>query len=340
MRKLCSKTKKTIAAVVALSMALMLMPGLCTLAAEKGTAYELEGGATPGNASPGEAVTEETSTEAPTTEAPTTVAPTQAPTTAAPTQEPTTAVQTQAPEVVKPEIVVEPAKVVNTAVQEMTSVSTKDVAVVSSEAKTLTANVFSTMKDKSKNLTIGVVNDKNELQYSWTFASSTIKDTTKAVDLSISFDNKMQSKVEKVVGTADALYINFAYHGTLPGPATIKTYVGDKYADGETIYLYYFDEEQNKVLMVGNGALKVKDGYVEYTITHCSTYFVSEKKLNVEKDKASLNDPSKLVTQITDKDIPSGDRNLTWYYVMVLAATAVIIAGAVVVDIKKRKITE
>lgn len=67
--------------------------------------------------------------------------------------------------------------------------------------------------------------------------------------------------------------------------------IGVKDKDGDKLYLYYYDEEEDKVLRIGEKPLEVKDGYIEYTITHCSTYFVMEDNLtNVEKDETSLAD--------------------------------------------------
>ena len=196
-----------------------------------------------------------------------------------------------APETVKKEEIVEPEKVVDTAVEKMEKTDDKTVEVVSPKPQTLTKEIFDTIKSEGKNLTVGVTDADNKLQYSWTFSDKAINNTNMNIDLTITFDAPKKDEISKLTGNKEAAYISFAHHGELPGPATIKTYVGDKYKNGDTVYLYYFDEEANKVLMVGDKPLTVKGGYVEYTITHCSTYFLMGEKLaGVAKDVNSLDD--------------------------------------------------
>ena len=201
------------------------------------------------------------------------------------------------PDKVSDSKIVDSEKVLTTAVDKMKSTILKTIEVVSDKAQTLTKEVFDTIQKEGKNLTVGVTDEDNKLQYSWTFSNRTLADTDMNIDLGIKFDTEKKEEIKKLTGREDAMYLSFAHHGELPGPATIKSYVGDNYQNGEKIYLYYFDEEQNKILMIGNTALEVKDGYVEYTITHCSTYFFMEEKLDgVEKDARSLDDASLSVT--------------------------------------------
>ena len=203
-----------------------------------------------------------------------------------------------APEAVEEEKVVEPEKLVDTAVQKMEDADVKTVEVISPKPQTLTKEVFDAIKSEGKNLTVGVTDEKNQLQYSWTFSNKIIDNTNMNIDLTITLDSEKKEEISKITGSADATYITFAHHGKLPGAATIKTYVGDKYKNGDVVYLYYFNEEDNKILMVGNKALAVKGGYVEYTITHCSTYFLLEEKLEgVAKDADSLDDANVSVVE-------------------------------------------
>ena len=303
------------------------------------------GDATPGDATPGEP---ETPTEAP-TEAPTekpTEAPTEKPT-EAPTEKPTEAptvkpvvkpTESAKPEVVDKKEVVDHEKVVENIKDKLvTTKNTKKVDVVTNKAPVISADTFKLVDNNSKNLTVGVVDDNNQLQYSWTFAASEIKDTTKDVDLTITFDSDRQEKIEKLTGETDSLYINFAYHGNLPGTSTVKLYVGNKYGNNEKVYIYYYDEEEDKVLMVGRKPLTVKDGYVEFSITHCSTYFLSEIKYNVEQDKSSLDDVTVRVGTDSE-DVPTGDNTSKICYM--LAIIILCFVGIIVVaDTKATKLS-
>ena len=154
-------------------------------------------------------------------------------------------------------------------------------------------------------------------------------------------DAPKKEEIAKLTGNKEAAYISFAHYGELPGPSTIKTYVGDKYKNGDKVYLYYFDEATNKVLMVGDKPLTIKGGYAEYTITHCSTYFLMEEKLaNVAKDTASLDDAnvsvieSEKATEPSTEKAPnktpdSGDSTnvVVWYALLGSALCAAIIGS-------------
>lgn len=303
------------------------------------------GDATPGDATPGEPEKPtETPTEKP-TETPIekpTEAPTEAPT-EKPTEAPTVKPVVKPTEFAKPEVVdkkevVDHEKVVENIKDKLvTTKNTKKVDVVTNKAPVISADIFKLVDNNSKNLTVGVVDDNNQLQYSWTFAASEIKDTTKDVDLTITFDSDRQEKIEKLTGETDSLYINFAYHGNLPGTSTVKLYVGNKYGDNEKVYIYYYDEEEGKVLMVGRKPLTVKEGYVEFSITHCSTYFLSETKYNVEQDKSSLDDATVKVGTDSE-DVPTGDNTSKICYM--LAIIVLCFVGIIVVaDTKTTKLS-
>ena len=162
----------------------------------------------------------------------------------------------------------------------------KRVEVNNTEAVKLDKDVFESMKKDEKNLVYSVVGKDNKFDYSWTFASGNFKDTNVSVDLKVDKANK-NDKVEKHLKDDKALYLNFAHHGKLPGDATITVSVDDKFKDGTKVYLYYYDEDADKVYKVGKNALTIKSGCVEFTIKHCSTYFLTEEELAVELDQNS-----------------------------------------------------
>ena len=82
-----------------------------------------------------------------------------------------------APETVKENKVVEPEKLVDTALQKMETTILKTVELVSPKPQTLTKEVFDTIQSEGKNLTVGVTNEDNQLQYSWTFSNKAMNNT-------------------------------------------------------------------------------------------------------------------------------------------------------------------
>lgn len=121
---------------------------------------------------------------------------------------------------------------------------------------------------------------KNELTfYSWSFDKDKVGNQIN-LDFEITFED--DDKIEKLLDTdVEVKYLNFKHHGTLPSNAKVTVYVGDKFKDKTNLYLYYFNEETNKIEYISKD-IKVSNGYIEFEIEHCSKYFVTTSYLNVE----------------------------------------------------------
>ncbi|MDD2628017.1 MAG: hypothetical protein PHR25_06675 [Clostridia bacterium] len=147
-----------------------------------------------------------------------------------------------------------------------------------SKSTAVSAEAFETAKENKVDLTFNV-KENNKLKYSWTFASTEIKDTMN-LDLGLKIgSSEKKEEIEKITKDSNVLYLSFTHHGDLPAPATIKTFVGDKYSDGATLKLYYYNEANKKVELISED-LVVKDGYVSFVIEHCSVYLLKEKNNN------------------------------------------------------------
>jgi len=126
-----------------------------------------------------------------------------------------------------------------------------------------------------------VVDNRKNLTYSWTFNKDekfkkALKDDME-IDLNLKLDilNELKDKeLDSLVTNEDKLIISFEHHGELPTKAKIKINVQERYKDGELLYLYYLNEEENRVEYIAN-EIPVKNGYVEFEIEHCSNYFLT-----------------------------------------------------------------
>ena len=174
--------------------------------------------------------------------------------------------------------------------KEQVEENVKDIELMIDKPTVVDKTLFESISQMDKNIVIAVVDANNKIQYSWTFSKNAIKNTDVSVDLNISFEVDKKTEIEEKIGNKNSKYMEFSHSGELAGAATINMYVGDTYSDGEKLYLYYYDEEAKEVLMVGDKAIEVKDGYVAYTITHCSIYFMDTEKFDVALDSASLKD--------------------------------------------------
>lgn len=204
---------------------------------------------------------------------------------------------------------------------------------------TVSTIVFQAAKETSKNVQFDITDTNGILQYGWLFHGTDIVNPNMDIDLSISFASKQQKDIEKLTGQTDMLYLSFAHHGTLPGPAAITVRVSDTYLDGDTVYLHYFNEETGTITLAEEGIV-VKDGYVTFTIDHCSVYYLSTQKYK-QKEVAITPDvdislqptPTKVPTVVEPKTIekakaPStGDNtNVVGYSAVGVGALAIIVA--------------
>lgn len=214
--------------------------------------------------------------------------------------------------------------------KEVTSSIETKVDIVSDAAPTLSADLFSAVKANNKDITVGVVNSQDYLLYSWTFKAATLNNTDKNVDLTLNVSDTKNDDIVALTGVDELVYLNFAYHGELPGTATLHTYVGKWFQNGDVVYLYYYNEELNRVEVVGdNEGLKVVDGYVDFDINHCSTYFLSGHTA----DEVKAVNPA--TGELAGTPIKTGDHANVMLYVL-LSLAAVSAMGLVVVFGKKR----
>ena len=165
----------------------------------------------------------------------------------------------------------------------------KIVQVITKSAPKITEDAWNNMTEKLKQLEVSVANSDNELMYEWSFDSRTMSDKVQDTDLTVdlSSDNEITKEINTAVGTEDILVMDCAYKGDLPGVASVKVYVGNKFVNGDKVYAYRYDNisdettiesaDEKTVKLVSKDALEVKDGYVELNIDCGSTYFFTKE---------------------------------------------------------------
>lgn len=125
---------------------------------------------------------------------------------------------------------------------------------------------------------INIIERDGNLYYSWSFDKDKVGSE---IDLNfeLNFVSEKKEEIDAIAENTDKTYLSFTHHGNLPSEATINVYVGDKYANGKKLYLYYYNEEEDIIEYVDKG-LEVKDGYVTFKINHCSDYFLTAAVVN------------------------------------------------------------
>lgn len=108
--------------------------------------------------------------------------------------------------------------------------------------------------------------------YSWEFAGMDLQQPGD-MDFSIVMDNNLPDILKSQV-KGEAMYIDFAHEGALPGKATVNVQVGDAFAEGAALTLYYYNEETGQLEPVAE-QLNIENGYVSFQIDHCSAYVLA-----------------------------------------------------------------
>lgn len=114
--------------------------------------------------------------------------------------------------------------------------------------------------------------------YSWTFQGDQID---KAEDLNMTIRISEQENVE------NTYRLDFAHDGTLPGEAAIYLCVKNMFADGEAVNLYAMEESTQEVSLLKK-EIEVENGYIKFSIDHCSSYLLSSLTTLDEKETAPI----------------------------------------------------
>ena len=255
-----------------------------------------------------------------------TAAPTESP---APTAEPTA---TPVPPVVVDESqIIENDKVEEELTKQLENIGNTVSAVISpkkdgenTETVKLDGSFFENMRNENKTVSVSVVNEKKEKQYEWSFDTTKVdSDKIVSVDLTVKFATEKQKEIQDLTGQTDTFYMSFSHHGVLPAPAKMTVYVGNQYADGSVVFLYYYNEDTGKIEAItedGTSAvnagnihgLVVRNGYVTYTISHCSEYFLCEKDpVELKVVEAAAPAPTTAPSKDSDSSSSSGSADTT-----------------------------
>ena len=148
--------------------------------------------------------------------------------------------------------------------------------------KIVAKEIFDAIKGTNKT----VIFIQNGIQ--WTFNGKDITEDTKAIDMTVTIATLKNSTspnkaaIANKVKNTDVLIISFANNEKLPGKATIRVKLDDTWLSGKdknNVYIYYYNPTTLKAEIVAQKLKVDGEGYVQFTITHNSDYFVSDKDL-------------------------------------------------------------
>lgn len=146
-------------------------------------------------------------------------------------------------------------------------------------------NVFKTTTNKD---IIYIVEDNLSFSHSWQFNKNEYKDNFN-FSLKLLNSSSYLNKIKKAIDiNTKRQYLFFEHHGSLPATATIKVRADKSFSDGDKLYLYYFNDQTNKLEYIDDNLI-VKDGFVEFKIKHCSDYILTGSIV-----KVAMNNPKNM----------------------------------------------
>lgn len=166
-------------------------------------------------------------------------------------------------------------------VGEVTNSSSNNVEVTMSGTTIVSAAVLTGLAGLDKEVSFVVPAPAGSVTptVTWTFNTKELdKSKLKDIDLSLNATSPVASAIAKTEKNAQIL--SFKYHGDLPAPAEIKVLADKKLVVNGKIFVYFYNPDTKKAELVkgtnADGSWNVGgDGYVTFTITHCSDYFLS-----------------------------------------------------------------
>lgn len=142
-------------------------------------------------------------------------------------------------------------------------------------------------KSESSNYISYIVEDyERNLTYSWQFEKGSEKNNSVEENLllevnlrlNINSDTKDTNIINDKV-KEDKLIVTFDHDGKLPLNAKVRINVSNTFENGKKLYLYYYNPTESQIEYIDKG-LEVKNGYVEFSLEHCSDYFLTSAIVN------------------------------------------------------------
>ena len=209
------------------------------------------------------------------------------------------------------------------------------IIIVDAEYQTvIPAELFDVIKETQRQL---IVNYKDN---EWIINGIDVEES-KSIDVSMKFysleDSDISSEIKNALGDK-AILVEFPENGQLPGMALVRL-KDDEISEllkKDRFFVYYVDEENNKLNKVALELQKSYDGYIEFYINHNSKYVISLTE--VEDDSILGEDDSVLSNNtILVKENDTQDSNTLLLYVAIGVGAFIILLLIIIIIMMGKK---
>lgn len=161
-------------------------------------------------------------------------------------------------------------------------------------------------------LYISITDGDGNLLYQWKLNAGKDVGTTSANIIPEIEEQETPDRdyLKDVAGGKTTMYLDFKASGTMPGNTTVTYVVGDRFADGSTVTIYY-DNTGSKTAEYAGTAV-VSNGTIDIDLAHCSSYMI-----------------------VGDEGSSDSRTDMTTLAIIVVAVVAVIVVAAFAIHSRK-----
>ena len=119
-------------------------------------------------------------------------------------------------------------------------------------------------------------------------------DLTTSIEMDHSSNSENADDITNALEDKNSIIISFPKNGQLPAPATIRIKMDHtfrEYVGTENLYVYYYDNTNQKFVEVAANLTITPDSYLEFTITHNSDFVITKGAYNKPTQPENPNQP-------------------------------------------------
>ncbi len=153
------------------------------------------------------------------------------------------------------------------------SVTTPKIGLNAPASGEISLDILNALKSSGKTLVV-VFKEEGVTRYEWLIDGAKLVNAT-SIKTKIIFESVYKPEIDQITNFAQGILLTFEENVALPENTVVRLHVSDLYQDGDHLFLYYYAMEEGK-LSIAAQDLVVVDGFVEFTLSHTSTYFLSQ----------------------------------------------------------------
>lgn len=152
--------------------------------------------------------------------------------------------------------------------------------------ETITKEHLQKVKESGKIINFNYFDENNINIYSW-IIDGTKLNTINDININVNFMSENADDIEKVANYANGIYLNLLQKEVLPEGTKLRIYVGDKYKDGNIIYIYSYNKENLELKNINS--VTVENGYIELEVKENTEYFISKAFIEKKVKENGIN---------------------------------------------------